>query len=158
MIINTEKEITNIEIMNIARVYNLHTKIKIIMKDETHLIKKNGYYIINLDKSDGNGTHWTSLICTQKECCYCDSYGTPPPEKILNKLKQLYGKVYFTDFIIQAIKSVACGYFALAFIIVYHMYKHKHTLLEIVTKYIDYYNDDTLKNDRKLALLFRSFP
>ncbi len=156
MIINTKEEITNIEIMNIAKLYNINN-LKIIMKDEPHLIKKNMNYIINLDKSSGNGTHWTALICTNNTCCYCDSYGTPPPEKILNKLKSMYGKVYFTDFIIQAVKSVACGYYALAFIIVYLKYKHQYTLLPIVSKYIDYYDDNTNKNDYKLARLFKSF-
>lgn len=156
MIIDTSKEITNIQIMNVANVLGINKNmLKIIMKDQVELIKKNQYYIINLDKPNGDGTHWTALICTKNECMYIDSYGTPPPEKISNTLKKMYSKVHFSDFIIQNIKSVACGYYALAFILVYHKYKNlNYTLLQISSKYIDYFDDDTTKNDYLLSKLY----
>ena len=34
---------------------------KIIMRDEANMINDDGFYIINLDKSTGEGTHWTCL-------------------------------------------------------------------------------------------------
>ncbi len=33
----------------------------ILMRDEMKELKENGFYIINLDNSNGNGTHCTSL-------------------------------------------------------------------------------------------------
>jgi hypothetical protein len=155
MIINTNKEITNIQIMNIANLYGINKHmLSIIMKDQVQLIKKNHYYIINLDNENGKGTHWTALICNSNSCFYCDSYGTPPPQKLVQKLKRMYGEINFSDFIIQDVKSVACGYYALSVILVYHMYRNDHKLLEIVSRYLDYFNDDTKKNDQLLQRLF----
>jgi hypothetical protein len=132
--------------------------LKIIMKDEVEYVKTNHYYIVNLDEKSGNGTHWTALICTKSDCMYFDSYGTPPPEKLLKKLKKMYdGKVYFSDFIMQDIKSVACGYYALAFLITYHKYRHQHTLLQIASKFIDYFHDDVSKNDDMVTRLYFQF-
>lgn len=159
MLIDTSQEITNIEIMNVAQRFGINNKLlNIIMKDEAHMIKKNQYYIINLDKSNGRGTHWTALICNKSTCMYIDSYGTPPPQKILMKLKKMYNnQVYFSDFIAQDLKSVACGYFALSYIITYHIYRHQYSLLQIASKYIDYFDDDTTKNDNLVAKLFTKF-
>ncbi len=36
--------------------------LNLLMRDEMDEINKDGFYIINLDNSNGTGTHWTSLF------------------------------------------------------------------------------------------------
>ena len=38
-------------------------------------LKDGGFYIINLDTSNNNGTHWTALYFHPLQSYYCDSFG-----------------------------------------------------------------------------------
>lgn len=86
----------------------------ILMRDEMDKLKDNGFYIINLDNSNGNGTHWTSLYYNNNplNSCYFDSYGFVPPLEVEQKIKPYI----YNDADIQDFNSEACGYYALAFI------------------------------------------
>lgn len=86
----------------------------ILMRDEMDKLKDNGFYIINLDDSNGNGTHWTCLYYnnTPLNSCYFDSYGFVPPLEVEEKIKPYI----YNDADIQDFNSEACGYYALAFI------------------------------------------
>lgn len=84
----------------------------ILMRDEMNELKDDGFYIINLDDSNGNGTHWTSLYFHPLNSYYFDSYGFVPPIEVEQKIKPYK----YNDADIQDFNSKACGYYALAFI------------------------------------------
>ena len=84
----------------------------ILMRDEMNHLNKDGFYIINLDNSNGNGTHWTSLFYHPLNSYYFDSYGFVPPLEVEKKIRPYI----YNDADIQVFNSEACGYYALAFI------------------------------------------
>ena len=43
---------------------------------------KNGYYVVNLDDADNDGTHWVGLIISTNKCFYFDPFGVYPPEEV----------------------------------------------------------------------------
>ena len=61
------------------------------------LLKKNKYKIgmvINLDTSDGSGTHWVSLYVNLKkrQLYFFDSYGKKPMKSIFNFMNRIYNE------------------------------------------------------------------
>ena len=72
------------------------------------------FYILNLDSSDGPGTHFVLLyMCDKDVGIYFDSYGLSPSEQVVKYLKK-----YRTHNIrniggIQHLKSSACGFYCL---------------------------------------------
>jgi hypothetical protein len=84
-------------------------------RDDLELKVRGEFYIINLDKESGPGTHWVSLYCCLKEHdIYFDSFGCPPPEEVLSFLKSADPNkpLIVNDIQIQSITSANCGYFA----------------------------------------------
>ena len=43
--------------------------------------------IINLDNSDGPGTHWVAYVIDPRGIVYFDSYGLPPPREFMRYCK-----------------------------------------------------------------------
>ena len=84
----------------------------VIMKDEAKQIKDDGFYIINLDKSTGTGTHWTCLYNHPLKSYYFDSFGFVPPEEI----EEVIMPYDNNNKDIQDYNSDACGYYCIAFI------------------------------------------
>ena len=109
----TLKTTNNIQLEEYANKMGLPLN-NILMRDEMNKLKDNGFYIINLDDSDGNGTHWTALYFNDNalNSCYFDSYGFVPPLEVEEKIKPYV----YNDADIQDFNSEACGYYALAFI------------------------------------------
>ena len=62
--------------------------------------------IVNLHPS--KGTHWVCYI----EDCYFDSYGCPPPKKLLNYLKNEQKKCIYSEYQIQKNDSF-CAFYCL---------------------------------------------
>ena len=75
------KGLSNTQLENIASKMNLPLK-NIIMKDEANQINNDGFYIVNLDKSTGSGTHWTCLYYHPLKSYYFDSFGFVSPKEI----------------------------------------------------------------------------
>lgn len=112
----------------------------ILMRDEMNELKKDGFYIINLDNSNGNGTHWTSLYFHPLNSCYFDSYGFVPPLEVEQKIKPYI----YNDADIQDFNSEACGYYALAFI----KFLNDKTNKEIAFKeFLKLFKNNTKEND-----------
>lgn len=74
--------------------------------------KQKGFIIINMDDSDGGGTHWTYLGIEPKTCYYVDSFGFAPPEQVVQGMKNTTKKCYYTTIQIQDKNSSSCGWFA----------------------------------------------
>ena len=75
------KGLSNTQLENIASKMKLPLK-NIIMRDEANQINDDGFYIVNLDKSTGEGTHWTCLYYHPLKSYYFDSFGFVSPKEI----------------------------------------------------------------------------
>ena len=107
-------------------------------------IKPNSFYIINLDDSNGNGTHWTCII-NFEHCLYFDSYGAIPPTKVVSFMKTRHTKRYYNCTQIQAVNSDLCGYFC---IYVINELEKGHKFLDICSRFSnDYSKNDDIINE-----------
>lgn len=115
----------------------------ILMRDEMNELNKDGFYIINLDTSNNNGTHWTALYFHPLKSYYCDSFGFVPPLEVEQKIKPyLYNNEDIQDF-----NSEACGYYCLAFI----KFLNDKTNKEVAFKeFLKMFGKKTIKNDNIL--------
>jgi len=139
------------DLINLMKKYRIPLN-EIVMKDE--FIVKKGNHIINMaDSSDqGNGTHWVALIVIKPNCIYFDSFGCSMPETIKSKLKKAgYYGFLFNNWIIQDLKSVACGYYCCSFLI----YMNNVGIFNPNTynKFINYFEDDTKVNEKILNFM-----
>ena len=146
---------SNIELEDLAKDYGVH-HFKILMNDEmlTETYPTEGYYIINLEDSSENGSHWVALLIRGDEKIYCDSFGVPCSQQVSKFLKKSKGKYLFNNKIIQNLKSVLCGFFAMGVII--HCQKNKDKSLAIASdEFLDKFADETIKNDKILFDYFQ---
>ena len=109
---NFSVELSNYDIIKICKVKNINLT-NIFMKDQYKF--QFGTFIINLDDSKGNGTHWIAILCDPEYCLYFDSYGAYPPKTLLKQLKY-YKTIYYNKFIIQSLSSILCGFYCMAFL------------------------------------------
>ena len=108
-----------------------------------NIIKRNHFYIINLDDSIGNGTHWVSCFDDSKDnrIEYFDSYGLKPPEIISGNYYYIYNSSQ-----LQSYESKACGYYCLFYI---YQRSHNMNFYEIIKQFslVDLaYNQNLIKN------------
>ena len=69
--------------------------------------------IINLDNSDGSGTHWCSYYRKNKSNFYFSSFGDDPPNELVNYL----GKPILThNFCLQSFEDTNCGEWSVLFL------------------------------------------
>lgn len=142
-------ELSNFDILDILDKKNININ-GIYSKDLLPKLKK-GFYIINIQNSnDGNGTHWTSLLYNgENDNYYFDSFGSPAPIEVQEKLKDYY----YNDKQIQNMESSACGYYCIAFIEYMNGKKDLKKSFENFIKIFknnSKYNDIILKNFVKL--------
>jgi hypothetical protein len=77
-------------------------------------IKKDEKGIVNLDSSDGTGTHWVAYcIANGEKAYYFDSYGLNPPNEILKYTKK---DLLINTFQLQPLGSKYCGFLCLLFL------------------------------------------
>jgi len=74
------------------------------------LYSKNECFILNLDHSKNNGTHWTCLFTKNGESCYFDPFGIQPPLEIETYCK---GPRIYSSFQIQKPHEVICGHYCI---------------------------------------------
>ena len=112
----------------------------ILMRDEMNYLNEEGFYIINLDNSNGNGTHWTSLFYHPLNSYYFDSYGFVPPLEVEKKIRPYI----YNDADIQDFNSEACGYYALAFIKFLYDKSNKEVAFK---EFLRLFKNNTKEND-----------
>jgi hypothetical protein len=78
----------------------------VFANDELTKPDPNKAYILNLDNSDGPGSHWTALIGTK----YYDPYGVHPTKAISRFAKEYNTTEY------QSLAQEACGWYCMYFI------------------------------------------
>lgn len=110
-LVNDGDGMTNIELYNEAQRLKL-PNFKYYMTDE--LINsspdKTECGIVNLDDSDGAGTHHVCYwLDNEKKICF-DSFGVAPPTELINYLKKLDSKkILYSTHVIQDIKETNCS-------------------------------------------------
>jgi len=89
------------------------------MRDEVNKIKqkRNECFILNIDHSRNNGTHWCCLFTENKKSCYFDPFGIQPPLEIESYCVDAREAIYST-FEIQKSNEVICGHYC-----IYVLYK-----------------------------------
>jgi len=91
-------------------------------------------YILNLDTSEGEGTHWTAIMHVRPtmtspyHVCYYDSFGFPPPEE----LTDTYGDILYNTHNHQPYDSATCGWYC-AYVLDRCLRKRK-PFLEVIYK------------------------
>ena len=148
--------ITNFDLEKIASNYQI--ELKIFMKDQLDKLQiNNGNYIINLDDLQGQGTHWVSLFISQNKAIYFDSFGCVPPLNVINFVKQRSKiKLGYNNFIIQDLKSDACGFYCIAFFVFLSQSKNKD-IYKSTDDFIKMFKDDTLKNEQILKNYLKKY-
>ena len=136
------KALSDLNIRNYVEKLKLPLE-NILMRDE---IKDNlgvGFYIINLDTSNNEGTHWTACYSHPLKSCYFDSYGFLPPLELENKIKPFI----YNNKDIQDWNSDACGWFCIAFIKFLYDKSDKETAYK---EFLKLFSNNTKENDKKL--------
>lgn len=105
------KSLTNTDLEKLINEMKLPLN-NIIMRDETKEINDDGFYIINLDTSKNEGTHWTALYYHPLKSYYFDSFGFVPPYEV----EEVINPYHYNNKDIQDYNSDACGWYCLAFI------------------------------------------
>ena len=103
--------LSNIQLIDAAKKLNILNFRGVFLRDE--LPKKprlNECGILNLDDSNGNGTHWVGFLKNGKVKIYFDSYGLQPPTELV---KYLHSPVYYNSERIQPDNEVFCGHLCL---------------------------------------------
>lgn len=109
---------------------------------------QNGGYVINLDDDDGAGTHWVGFYIQGNDAIYFDSFGQVPPLSVIKYCKNK--KFIHSNFIIQNLNQVACGYYQLAFLHYMTNSKLKNSRYKL-NKFIKPFDlEDTTQNDNIL--------
>ena len=103
--------LSNFEMLDAAKKLNIPNFRGVFLRDE--LPKKPGWNecgILNLDDSNGVGSHWVAFLKSGNEKIYFDSYGLPPP---LELIKYLRRPVLYNSERIQPDNEVFCGHLCL---------------------------------------------
>lgn len=144
--------LSNFDIIDICKVLNINL-IGVYSNDQFNdVIISNGCYIINLDNSHNEGTHWTALFILNNEHYYFDSYGFIAPQSVQDKLNDYY---YWNDSQIQHLDSILCGWYCIAFLFLMQYNKEK-SIKRRYKNFIDLFDKKNLiNNDYILYDLFK---
>jgi len=134
------KTLSNFELIELAKQYNIPLS-GVYNRDSIPNHLPNGYYILNLDRQSGAGTHWVAIYKSNKMNFYFDSFGFDAPIQV----SQALGKYFYNKKIIQSINSNSCGWWALWFI--KYTSEHNNNPFEFISLLVD--NKPEL-NERKL--------
>ena len=148
MKIDFNEEMSNYDLMDIANNYDLPLN-DVITKDKIPKKLLEGFYIINLDDSTGQGTHWVVLCKRGKEICYFDSYGAPPSQMLFETIKKGHKHAWYSDLIIQDYNSVMCGYYCLVFMA--YMNEREGSFKDIFKSFHDLFKDNSVSTDNKIG-------
>ncbi len=139
--------VSNIVLIKIAKALNLDLS-AIIMKDHLKDEQPRGCYIINLQSSNNEGTHWVCLCINKKQAFYFDSFAGEPLPEVIDYCKANKLSLCMNNFIIQNLDSSACGYYCLGIILYLHQNNTK--FLNDCNDFINIFDDNTKDNEKLL--------
>lgn len=130
----------------------------IFLRDSNIVAPRRGenFYVFNLDKSTGNGTHWTAAYCRGGQVTYFDSFGFPPPNEITEFLKRVctHGRVGWNSWVLQPIKSTSCGLWVLAWGA--FLSGKPGDIHDLSNSFVCQFNSDFASNDRLMENFLRN--
>jgi hypothetical protein len=143
--------LTNYDLENLCQYYNVPL-VGCFMKNELPKKYTKGNYIINLESAPSGGSHWTSCIVQDKNAMYCDSFGGPPVEEMVDMIRSKKGThLGYNNVVVQNMSSKNCGYYSLCFLL--YVTKSPLPLYKAANEYINHFVGNTLENDSILAEL-----
>jgi hypothetical protein len=153
--------LSNFQLSEIAQDLGIKLPMQnILMKNELK-IPKISNYIVNLQSdTEGNGTHWTSLIIEKDNAFYFDSFGALPSLEIIQFCRKRHGKhhLYYNNWIIQDLRSELCGWYCLGLLLYVKKYRKNFTsLTNCCNTYINLFQDETKDNADLLKLFFQNY-
>ncbi len=86
--------------------------------EDVDSLSKGDAFIINLESSDSDGSHWVSLIApSPTRVIYFDSFGLQPPVEVINLCAKFgVDNLDYNDVQIQSVNEAYCGQYCLDFI------------------------------------------
>lgn len=150
--LNFDKELSNFDIENICAKLEIPLN-GIYMRDTLPEKLYKGNYILNLDSSEGNGTHWTCFIKEGRNIYYLDSFGLPPPQDQVNRFHKRQDHVLYNDEQIQDIKSVVCGFYCIAFFL--FVKTKKGILKDKIKEFANSFTDNPRSNDKLIEIFIK---
>lgn len=116
------------------------------------------FYILNLDKATGPGTHWTMLngaMNPSNKVYYFDPFGAPPFEKLKKFVPDEIGgntvSMFYSEDVLQSMYSDMCGYYCIY--MAYMELVKERTLMDVL---LHDFTSDSKHNDRVVKQLFTS--
>ena len=105
-------ELTTLSDSNIKLICNtLKIPLKgIFMKDEFKLPIEQGYYIMNLENSNEDGSHWVAFIKNKSDIFYHDSYAVIMPQNQYDLFKLEKNNIYYNTLQKQGLETTSCGW------------------------------------------------
>ena len=138
--------LSNFDIVDILKEYNLNYYFGgIFSKDKLPpILKRNKFYIINLDDEKGAGTHWTALYYNKPlDSIYFDPFGFVAPVDVERIIKPYF----YNDDQIQNIETSSCGFYCIAFIKFLHDKQDKKAAFKM---FIKLFKMNTIENEKVL--------
>jgi hypothetical protein len=113
---------------------------------------KNAAFIINTDKKTGKGEHWLAVFYDKNNNSqFFDSLGFGPEFYGLSEFLLKTSKNSITNkFGVQSFLSEYCGFYSILFI----MIRSRNISFQ---KFLEFFNEDTIKNDLKIENLIKTF-
>ena len=139
--------LTSYDIEELCRRHDIKMN-HIYCRDEIPEHLHNGWYILNLDRASGQGTHWCCWYYGDNNNLYFDSFGFPPPKELEHRLKTY---TYNTKKI-QNLNSDSCGWFCLMCI---KYCEDRGNGPRPFNQYLSLFSDKSATNEKILENFFR---
>jgi len=124
----------------------------VFMNDELPSKLIYGNYIVNLEDSDKDGSHWCCFILTKDTNIYFDPFGEYPSKEVEGHIKKYYHKVFYNHTDIQPFDSVLCGFYCIGLFAYMKNSKKGKTFLQNVNDYINLFNKVNNKNNDAILI------
>jgi hypothetical protein len=148
-IIKKKTTLSNYDLEELGKAFQV--SFDFIMRDQlTVNTLIDGNYILNLDTSNGSGTHYVAFVVdnASKTVFYFDSYAAPPPNEAVVLWTANKFKVKCNAKHIQDLKSRLCGFYAIYFLL-FMTHATGRSRLDVMKKCINTFITDDYKNDKQ---------
>jgi len=143
---------SSLDLLNIAEKLNIHG----LTIESSDTLDSNGvpdtaFGIINLDDSQGSGSHWVAFYNHPKSkyTIYYDSFGSDADPRTIDFLKKSGNPVIGVSNHTQDLSATSCGWYCLCF-----LYDMKQTHGNI-GKFLSRFGGDEKKNEAVLRNFFK---